>query len=312
MSAPSAIRAALGRGLRHLAWRRGAVPIIPATRIGGPVPWLVAIMVALVMVGAGGALAMHGLTRAATAELARSATVQIVEADPADSARQAAAAAARLRDAAGVESVREVPREELAALLEPWLGEGVLDGELIPVPALIDLRLAGPADAATLRRLTDAIAEVAPAARIEAQSAALAPLFAAISSVRYLALSVSVLLGIVGITAVWLAVRNALASNADTVEVVHLLGGDDRQIAGVFQRAVLPDAAAGAVVGAGLGAGALWLLGRQFAALDGGFGTGGGLGTAEWALLLLVPLLAVAAALLTARLTILASLRRSL
>lgn len=275
-------------------------------------PWIVAIMVALVMVGAGGALVMQEMTRSATRGLASAATVQIVEADPAARQTQVRGVADLLRSDPAVEGVRVVPRAELEALLEPWLGEGIVDGNLVPVPALIDLRLTGPADGETLQRLSDRIADVAPAARIDAQSAWLAPLFKAIRSLRYLAVTVALLLGVIGITAVWLAARNALASNADTVEVVHLLGGDDRQIAGVFQRAVLPDAIVGSVVGAGLGAGTLWLLGSQFAALDAGLIAGGGLSHADWLLLMLVPLAAVGAALATARLTILAALRKNL
>lgn len=275
-------------------------------------PWIVAIMVALVMVGAGGALVMQEMTRSATRGLASAATVQIVEADPAARQTQVRAVADLLHSDQAVEGVRVVPRAELEALLEPWLGEWIVDGNLVPVPALIDLRLTGPADGETLQRLSDRIADVAPAARIDAQSAWLAPLFKAIRSLRYLAVTVALLLGAIGITAVWLAARNALASNADTVEVVHLLGGDDRQIAGVFQRAVLPDAVVGSVVGAGLGAGTLWLLGSQFAALDAGLIAGGGLSHWDWLLLMLVPLAAVGAALATARLTILAALRKSL
>lgn len=275
-------------------------------------PWIMAIMVTLVMIGAGGALVMQDMTRAATSGLASAATVQIIEADPAVRAAQAQTAAALLRSDRAVAEVRVVPRGELAALLEPWLGPGALNGDLVPVPALLDLRLNGPADPETLRQLSLRIARAAPAARIDAQSAWLAPLYDAIRSVRYLAVTMAMLLAAIGITAVWLAARNALASNAKTVEVVHLLGGDDRQIAGVFGRAVLPDALAGSVVGAGLGAGALWLLGRQFAALDAGLVTDGGLSLADWLLLGLVPLAAVAAALITARLTVLAALRKNL
>lgn len=312
MNLATTLRAALARGLQSFAWRRGAAPIIPATRIGGPMPWIMAIMVALVMIGAGGALVMQEITHAATQGVASTATVQIVEANPAARAAQAQTAAALLRSDEAVADVRVVPRAEMEALLEPWLGQGVLDGNLVPVPALLDVRLNGPADAATLQRLSGRIAESAPAARIDAQSAWLAPLYDAIQSVRYLAVTMALLLAAIGITAVWLAARNALASNAKTVEVVHLLGGDDQQIADVFQRAVLPDALAGSVIGAGLGAGALWLLGRQFAALDAGLVAGGGLAAGDWLLLLIVPILAVASALFTARLTVLAALRKSL
>ena len=45
--------------------------------------------------------------------------------------------------------------------------------------------------------------------------------------------------------AVWLAARNALGGNRDTIEIVHLLGGSDAQIARIFQRSILADAVIG-------------------------------------------------------------------
>lgn len=294
------------------SWMDSEVPIVPLGRIGGPMPWMVAIMVALVMLGLGGALAIGGLTRSASAEVAGSVLVQIVEADAAGRAAQTQAAAAFLRGNPAVAEVRVVPDAELEALLEPWLGEGLLDSDAVPIPALLDVRLIGAADAGTQRRLAEGLLRVAPSARLDAQADWLAPLLGAMQSLRWLALSIAGLLLAVGLTIVWFATRFALASNAETVKIVHALGGDDRQIAGVFQRAVLPDALAGSLLGAGLGVLALWLLGSRFDALDAGLVAGGGLPASAWLVLMLVPAGAAAAALLTARLTVLSTLRKSL
>ncbi|WP_228242292.1 cell division protein [Porphyrobacter sp. GA68] len=293
-------------------WLGGDVPILPAGRIGGPLPWLIALMVLLVTVGLAGALVLAGLTRAASAQVAGSVLVQIVEADPAGRAAQTDAAAAFLRTSPAVAAVRVVPQAELEALLEPWLGEGLLAADIVPVPALLDVQTTGTIDARTLRQLADGLRAVAPAARLDAQADWLAPLMGAVAALRYLAASVALLLAFVGLAAVWLSTRFALASNAQTVKIVHALGGDDGQIASVFQRAILPDAIAGSLLGAGLGAAALWLLGDRFAALDAGLLAGGGLGAGDWLILALVPVGAATAAALTARVTVLATLRKSL
>ena len=62
----------------------------------------------------------------------------------------------------------------------------------------------------------------------------------------------------------------------------------------------------------GCGAMAVWLMGAQFAALDSGLVSSGGLQGSDWLVLALVPVGAVALAVLTARFTVLASLRKML
>ena len=120
------------------------------------------------------------------------------------------------------------------------------------------------------------------------------------------------LLAFTSAAAVWLAARNALGGNRDTIEIVHLLGGSDAQIARIFQRSILADAVIGGALGLVIGMAAVWLMGAQFAALDSGLVSSGGLQGRDWLVLALVPVGAVALAVLTARFTVLASLRKML
>jgi glutamate dehydrogenase len=105
------------------------------------------------------------------------------------------------------------------------------------------------------------------------------------------------------------ALVRALASARETVEIMHHLGASSRQITAVFLRDVLREAAFGAVVGALLGAGAVWLLGQQFAALDSGMTSGGGLMWPDWLVIAAIPLAGVLLALVTSRITIALALR---
>jgi cell division transport system permease protein len=299
---------AVERGLAPLRGRR-ASHLLPRARLGGPMPWVIAIMVALTVLATGGVLALTNLVDRARADLAGGVTVQIVEADPVLRAAQAERTMAVLRDLPGVGDQRLVPQAELEALIEPWLGGGVRS-EVVPLPALIDVRLEGEVHDEALDSLRSALAEVAPDARVDAQSDWLGPVFDAIAALRWLALGLIALLAFTSAAAVWLAARNALNANRSTIEVVHLLGGTDGQIARIFQRSVLIDAALGGLVGLILGAVALTILGAQFAALDAGLVQGGGLDAIDWLLMALVPFAAVAIALLTARMTVLASLRK--
>ena len=292
-----------------------AAQLVPHARLAGPMPWVIAIMIALTVIAAAGGLALSNLVSDARADLAGGVTVQIVEASASAREAQARQAARVLEQDAAVTAVRIVPEAELEALLEPWLGAGVFDGiddGAVPMPALLDLRLRGSADAATLQRLRAELREVAPAARLDAQSAWLGPVFSAINSLLWLAAALVVLLAVTSAAAVWLAARSALGGNRPTIEIVHLLGGTDGQIARIFQRSVAFDAILGGAVGLAIGLAAILLLGQQFAQLDSGMVAGGGLHWQDWLLLAAVPLAGVAIAVLTARLTILAALRRML
>ncbi|WP_226699572.1 cell division protein FtsX [Qipengyuania gaetbuli] len=310
MKRPPTLGRAVDRGLAPFRGRRAA-HLLPRTRLGGPVPWVIAIMTALTVLAVGGALALSNLAASARGELAGSATVQILEADPDLRAEQTERVAALLRQDASVEAVRIVPESEIAALLEPWLGTGEAV-EAVPLPALIDLQLAAGAGEAQIEALEGRIAAAAPSARIDAQEAWLAPVLEALNSLRYMAFALIALLAFTGAAAVWLAARNALDGNRDTIEIVHLLGGSDEQVARVFQRSILFDALAGGVLGLALGTGAILLVATRFAALDSGMVAGGTLLPTDWAIVALVPLFAVGIAVYTARMTVLSSLRKML
>lgn len=290
---------------------RAEADVVPQTRLVGPIPWVIAIMVGLMVIAAAGALALRNTGRAAATDLAGGITVQIVEPRPELRARQADRALAMLRATPGVSRVQQVPQGELDALVEPWLGQGAAtsaEGADIPVPALIDARLSGPVDNARLVALTAALRREVPSARVDAQSTWLQPVFGAIRSLTWLALALIVLLGLATGAAVLLAARTALGNNRATIEIVHLLGGTDAQIAGIFQRSTAIDATGGSLAGFAVAAVIVSLLGQTFAALQAGLVTGGALGWGDWAVLVLIPVAAVALATLTARWTVMRAL----
>jgi len=309
----SGLRRRLARGWRHIAGV-GEAELMPQSRLSGPMPWVIAIMVAMTAIAAAAGLALHNTAEAAAAELAGGVTVQIVEASPELRAAQAKAAKARIGAMDDVVSVRLVPQEEIDMLIEPWLGSGVTDGTdgAVPVPALIDVRLNGPATSAKIESLQRALRSPAPAARVDAQSSWLKPVFSAIESLQWLAVALVVLLAIALAAAALLAARTALGTNWETIEIVHLLGGTDSQIARVFQRSIGIDAAGGGVVGLALAMVVILFLGRRFAGLGAGLVDGGALGLFDWVLLALIPLAAIVLAMVTARLTVLHSLRKML
>ncbi|MBT8427634.1 MAG: cell division protein [Erythrobacter sp.] len=310
MKRPPTIGSAVDRGLAPFRGRRAA-HLLPKARFGGPIPWVIAVMVALTVLAAGGALALSNMVSSARGDLEGSATVQVIEPDP--DARQAKAAVVvdLLAQDPAVVGFRAVPEAEVAELLEPWLGGG--EGmEAVPLPALIDVELRDGTGTAELGHIEAALQDAAPGSRIDSQAQFLAPVLSALRALQWMALAMIILLAFTGAAAVWLASRNVLGGNRDTIEIVHLLGGNDDQIARVFQRSILFDAIAGGLLGLVVGAIAITLMANQFAALDSGMVAGGSLSALDWAILALVPLFAVGIAVYTARMTVIQSLRKML
>ncbi len=285
--------------------------VLPAASLGGPMPWVIAIMVALTVLTAGGAISLANFASEARSGLEGGVTVQVVEANASAREAQARRAAEALATAPGVAKVRRVPQAEVESLVEPWLGEAA-NSEVVALPALIEVRLTGDADKAALSRLRGSLAKSAPSARIDAQADWLGPVFGVITALRWLALVLIGLLTLASAAAVWLAARNALDVNRATIEIVHHLGAGDAQIARLFERSVLLDAALGGAIGLLLGGGALALLGGRFAALQAGVVERGALSALDWLLVALVPVIMAGVALYTARRTVLARLGRML
>ena len=307
---PPTIGSAVDRGLAPFRGRRAA-HLLPRARFGGPIPWVIAVMVALTVLAAGGALALSNMVSSARGDLAGSATVQVIEANPEARAAKVAVVVDLLAQDEAVSGFSVVPEAEVAELLEPWLGgsEGM---EAVPLPALVDVELRGSAGPAELERLGAAIEDAAPGSRIDSQAQWLAPVLSALRALQLMALGMIALLAFVGAAAVWLAARNVLGGNRDTIEIVHLLGGNDDQIARVFQRSILFDAIAGGLLGLVAGAVFIAFMASRFAALDSGMVAGGTLSAFDWAILALIPLFAVGIAVYTARMTVIQSLRKML
>jgi len=306
------LAATLPRRLRALGGE-GESRLLPEARLSGPMPWVIAIMIALTVVAAASALALRHAAAAASADLEGGVTVQIVSAAPAERQRQSQTALDVLRRAPGVLHAEAVPQDQLNALVEPWLGTRTGDDlDALPIPALIDVRLRAAATPAALDALRTALARQAPAAHVDAQSSWLAPVFRAIGALQWAAGGLIALFAFATASAVLLAARNALGIHRETIEVVHMLGATDLQIARVFQRSMATDAAMGGLVGLLAGVVTTLGLGRQFSALGSGMVAQGSLAWTDWMVLVAIPIAGVLLVMVTARLTVLAALRRML
>lgn len=284
--------------------------LLPEGRMAGPMPWVIAIMMFLTILAAAAGMALAGSARSLGKDLDARLTVQLPEPNAGLRDAQASQILIGLRRLAVVKNAEAVPQAQLSALLEPWLGSEGIDADL-PLPALIDVELkrTGADDIAVVREL---VAMIAPAARVDQQALWLQPLANLLKSLIWLAVGLVALMTIATSAAVVLAARGALNTHRATIDVLHLLGSSDNQIAGIFQRRIALDALFGGFVGLLLALIVMLLIGDRMRALGSDLLGSAGLGWGSWLLLLALPLIGAALSTLSARITVLRVLRQIL
>lgn len=297
-------RVPFGRGAPAGRW------LLADERLAGPTPWILAILMFMALLAGTAAVTLNSAAGRLDTALQSRLTVQIVVADPVLRERQATAAAAALRELAMVTRVERVADAELGRLLAPYIGDGAIDEDL-PVPALIDVDLVRSDDAA-VAAVSRAVRSVAPAARIDRHADWLAPLGRLIRLLGWLSLGIVAMMVVALAAAVTLTARAALNTHRATLEVLHLMGATDRQIARLFQWRIGVDALIGGLISA-LGAAIIvGVIAFNIRALESDLVAATVLPPLGWALLVLLPLGGTLVAVIAARATVLAALRKML
>lgn len=276
--------------------------LLGTSRLGGPTPWVIAIMSFSIML-----IAATGLALANTAGvLGRALESRYALEVPAGGA-DLNALLTSVRTAPGVTSVEAVPESEMRQTLERWLGPAAQSREL-PVPALINFDVGAGANLKLIQQRAQAIA---PGARISAHRESVAPLLRSLSVLQAVALGLVLLLSAAAAAAVVLAARGALDTHRFTIDVMHGIGATDLQVTHLFQRKILLDAFAGSVAG-GLAAAAVLLLLAGGAAFAGELTGGATLGLRDFVILALLPFALTGLATWVARTAVLRALREAL
>jgi cell division transport system permease protein len=290
------------------AFGTGDERLFPEGRVTGPMPWVIAIMMFLTVLAAAAGLALSAGADRIEQQVGNRVTVQIVEPNPDQRAAQANLAETVLQRTAGVAEVRRVPDDEVALLLEPWLGDLAADADL-PVPAMIDVDL-GADGRGALPALQAAVRQAAPSAIVSDVAEWLTPLAGLLTSLQWLAVGlVALMIGATAATVV-LAARASLNTHGQTIEILHLMGATDHQIARLFQRRIALDVLFGGLIGLAIALVVLVLIGGRVAAIGSELLGAASLPEGGWLLLVLLPLAGAALALLVARVTILRALGR--
>jgi cell division transport system permease protein len=189
-------------------------------------PWLVALMLYVAGLAGIGLILLDESLRASETLLAGRLTVQV----PAEaSTARVETIVAALRQTPGIRSVHPLTASEIGRLLEPWLGSP-MPLEDLPVPQLIDVRL-DPDGAVEMATLRNRLVSVVPEIRIDEYGPVIGELRARSRRAQVLlGAAIAGALLLVAALAVF-TTKAALAARLSDVELLHLLGADDRLIA---------------------------------------------------------------------------------
>ena len=190
-------------------------------------------------------------------DISREATIQVRPRSGRDLDQDVARAAALARATPGVFQVRVLDKRQSEDLLGPWLGAG-LDLSELPVPRLIELRLAGTPDFGDLRKR---LASEVVTASLDDHRLWLRRLSAMAQAMVLVGVLIMLLVLLATGLAIAFATRGAMAGNRNIIEVLDLVGASDGFIAREFQRHFLRQGLKGGLIGGAAAIVTFWIAG---------------------------------------------------
>jgi len=272
-------------------------------------PWLIAFMVYLATLAVAGGMVLEGLVTKWQAGVTRTLTVQIPPMAEEQKTQEALSAALnQLNRTHGIAHAKAVPFSEVMKLLEPWLGASEIV-ENLPLPILIDVELLAGMEI-NLERIGDGLRKIAPGATIDDHGVWLERLIRLTKSIQVLAAAIIGLIGLATVGTLVFTTRAGLAVHAHVIEVLHLIGAKDSYIATQFAGHALSMGLKGGVIGVVLATPTLIGLGMLSSRLEGTLLPELSLSWPQWILLGLLPAVTAFFANITARWTVLRTLKR--
>ena len=209
--------------------------------------------------------------------------------------------------APGVGSYRVVSLEDTHDMLRPFLGDIRDFGLTVPRLITVEISRTIPLD---LPRLKKAISDYSPLTRVESFDELIGPFQAALASARLLlGIIVILILATVGVTIAY-ATKFGLLNNANVIEVMHMVGANDRFISGQFSNQMTKSAILGGSGGFVFAVIAVFAIRYIAAGMDFGLGPRFGFGWIIYAYMAMIPIMAAVIAKVTALIVIRRTLMR--
>ena len=235
---------------RHISARRSR--ILPREQGAISLDLVIGVMAFLAALAAGGVLIAERSAASWEAGLSGRLAVQILPEGQAPPESEVNAALAVLRSTPGVVFASPLSDADNLALVEPWLGRDAVVAAL-PFPRLIDVTLA-PGESLDVTMLNERLKAVAPHAVLDDHGRWIDRLRSMANSVVLSAIFILALIAIGTAATVAFATRAGLAAHREIVQLLHLMGAQDRFIAHAFEWHYFVASFLASAAGAGLGA----------------------------------------------------------
>jgi cell division transport system permease protein len=288
--------------------------ILPRDTGAAPLDVVIGVMAFLAALALGASLIADRAAESWRSGLSGRLTVQILPVTDGNVdeafAKETQAALAVLRATPGIAYAEPISQAETEKLVEPWLGAGALVADL-PLPRLIDATIE-PGAAPDIPTLAQRLKRAAPDSLLDDHSHWISRLQSLAEVMIWSAYAILALIAIATAAAVTFATRAGLEAHHDIVELLHQMGARSGFVARAFEWHYFVSALAAATVGAGLAA-ILFVMagGLEMAGVEAvPFLPPLSLHAHELLWLLAVPAVSALIAWATARLSILAALRR--
>ncbi len=275
-------------------------------------PWLVAFMVYFAALAAVSATTMHRVVQRWDRGLSGQLTIEVPPPGPEATESERQERLDRVLDLVsrtrGVTEVVLYDSDDIARLLEPWLGSSASELDL-PLPGMIAVSFdtSAPPDLAELAERLD---QAVPGTLLDDHRRWLGTLVDLARSVQAFAGVIVLLVGVVAVLAVVFVTRTGLSIHRNVIEILHLIGAQDSYIASQFQRHALGLGLRGGLIGSALALGTILAIGYLLSRVESGLVPVLLLSVPEWASLALLPIATAAVAMVTARMTVLGTLAR--
>ena len=284
------------------------VGILPREEGAASLDLVIGVMAFLAALALGGVLIANRSAESWQAGLSGRLTVQILPQGQAPPENEVDAAVRLLQSIPGVVYAGPLSDADNLALVEPWLGRDAVVAAL-PFPKLIDVRLAPGAtpDIAGLERRLKA---ASPHAVLDDHRRWIGRLRNTANTVVLSAFTILALIAVATAATVAFATRAGLAAHRDIVELLHLMGAQDRFIARAFEWHYFLAALIAGICGAALATAIFFAAGSldQFGLASVSFLPPLGLPLSELPWLAAVPVAASIIAWATARASVIAAL----
>ena len=152
-----------------------------------------------------------------------------------------------LRAAPGIDAIRVLSRDDLVALLEPWLGAGNI-GEDMPLPLLIEVT-PNADNPPSAQALSAQIRAIAPGARLDTHGRWRETLESTANALQLFAALVLTMVTLATAMVILFATRAGLLANEEIIHVLHQIGAQDSYISRRFEGHFIRRTALAAMLG---------------------------------------------------------------